>query len=516
MKKALIIIISFFIFSPKIFASGHINSMNIDVYVDENGTASFKEVWQINNNDTAYFERHFSDVKDAVVSDIIITDANGHTLAYQEKFNNKMPFVHTFQDKKDTKIIKFTTDGKENTITIEYKVDGIITRFDDVDGLNWYFLSSSAQEIDTLNIYISGSIPFSETTTALYGIGNVSSLFNEGKIHLFASNVATNSKIKLLASFTDTKFIKHQTREGTLLQYYNKVASSSPFKLYIQNLFSHIIVVVILCLIIILVITHLIYKFIKGSHNKRYRNILSHIKEYKIPELKDIDYNDSIPCSGNIYQIYFIASYYNLIKSDSSLIGAILFNWLLKGIIAINEKDGKYQLILLKKDKINSELDKELYAILESSSVKQSIDNNKLHRYAITHSDEILAWYNKVVSVVLKETYENNQAIVKGKKTILTKENYQMALEIQSLKKYLLNFNQVPRKTRLTESNYHNSLVISVLLGIDNNLCEEILRKNPDNEKAMILSQFQKVKNIYKNIYSIAKDESKNKKRKKS
>ena len=38
--------------------------------------------------------------------------------------------------------------------------------------------------------------------------------------------------------------------------------------------------------------------------------------------------------------------------------------------------------------------------------------------------------------------------------------------EIQGLKKYLLNFNQVPRKTELNEDLYQNLLVCAVLLGI--------------------------------------------------
>lgn len=519
MKKYLLLMLSIFLFTPKVFATNLINKMDIYVEISEDGNAFVTEEWQINNQNNTYYEKEFYEINGAVITDVVISDSNNSEYTYVDKFSTSKNLIYHVQGTKKNKLIKFMTNGREATIKIQYKVDGMITKFDDIEGINWYFLSTSKnEEIRVLNIYISGPIEFNETNTALYGIGsNVTNSYEEGKIHITSSDVLPNSKIKLIASIADYEFEHHLVIKENLKDYYDKVSSRSPLYGYIEVLFDNIVLIIIIFLVIVSLIIILIIKLTKRNKlNNDYKNIISFNKENVVSELKDTDYFDSVPCNNNLYKMYFLANYYNIIKNRSSLIGAILFKWILEGIIEIKKVDEKYQLIIRDDLKFKNELDQSLYNMLLNASINNTLDNNKLIRHALLNDESLIGWYDNVIKYVIKNEYKNGNVTVKGNKIILNKTLFNEAVKIQGLKKYLLNFNQVPRSTELTEELYKNLLVASILLRVDENLSQEILRKSPDNINASLLEEFSKVKKIYTNIYSTVYEEFKKKKHKRN
>lgn len=510
-KKILLIFISFFMFSPSCFALAKVNSMTINVKLDENGTALVEEVWQLNSQDNQNFEKNFIEIKDANIKDISISDSkNNYELV--KKYNKSKNFVYSIQESKNKEKIKFNTNGQETTINLQYMVEGMIKSFADFNALDWHFLSlESNQEIGSLNINISGPVGFNENNTALYGIGdNLSLNLSEGSIHVFASNLNAKANIRILASFTDLTYSKAIKENGKFLDYYNHIVNESPILKEIKKVLNSAIFIVISVIIIILILVALIYHFVKNkSLYNDYKEIIPYNKERSIGELNLVPYQDVIPCEGDIYKIYFFANYYNILKHRSSLIGAIMFKWILEGTLKITENDGKSAIIIADGKTFERDLDNELYNILKKASNNLVLDNKKLIRYCITENESIIKWYDKVVKESVQDEYNKQNIKVKGKKIVLNNNIYNEAVDIQGLKRYLLNFNQVPRKSELTEEVYRESLVLSILLGVDKNLYQEILRKNPDNELALALQEFSTVKYIYKNLYSSVYEEYK-------
>ena len=72
------------------------------------------------------------------------------------------------------------------------------------------------------------------------------------------------------------------------------------------------------------------------------------------------------------------------------------------------------------------------------------------------------------------------------------------------VKKYLLNFNQVPRQTELTQEGYKYLLIMAELLGIGTQVAKEILRKNPDNYMAKSLLDMEDAKFLFRGAYQAA------------
>lgn len=519
MKKIGIFIISFFLFTFNSEAMNLINNMNINVDILEDGSAHVVENWQINSQNNTYYEKNFYDMNGAVISDLVISDSNNAPYEYVNNFSKSSIRKYNYKDKKNSGVIRFTTNGQNATINLDYKVSGMITKFDDTFALNWYFLASrSLEEISIINIYIRGPVEFNSTNTALYGIGSeVTTSFEEGAIHIFSSNVQQKSKIKLMASISDYEFTNYLTEKGTLLENYEKIANKLPLFDYLEEVFSNVFILILIVILVIVIIGFGIYKLIhKNKISNDYKYIISYNKQAIPNDLNLVPYCDFIPCDNDFYKIYFLANYYNIIKHRSSLVGAFIFKWVYENIIELREEENKHYLVLKENLSFENSLDQELYNILVSAANNYILDSSKLKRYVMSTPDTLVSWYDNVIKSVIKDEYISRNIHVKGKKIYLNKILYDEALQIEGLKKYLLNFNQVPRQTELTENIYKNLLISSVLLKVDENLYQEILRKNPDNTAGLLLKKFVNVKDIYSNIYSTSIEEFRKQKKKRN
>lgn len=236
-KKLLLIIICFFAFSSNAFALAKVNRMDVEIAILEDGMAEITEVWQIGPQNNNYFEKNFYDVSKTKITDVSITEESGTSYLYIDKFNKDRNLVYNYQDSGKTKKIRFTTNNKEASLTIKYKVDGIITKYDDVSAINWNILSATnSLEIGILDVYISGFTEFNENNMALYGIGNnISCEFDKGKIHLFSSNVKSKTKIKIMASLADYEFSHHLVSKGKFQEKYEEYKAKTPIHAYIEE-----------------------------------------------------------------------------------------------------------------------------------------------------------------------------------------------------------------------------------------------------------------------------------------
>ena len=152
-KKLLLIIICFFAFSSNAFALAKVNRMDVEIAILEDGMAEITEVWQIGPQNNNYFEKNFYDVSKTKITDVSITEESGTSYLYIDKFNKDRNLVYNYQDSGKTKKIRFTTNNKEASLTIKYKVDGIITKYDDVSAINWNILSATnSLEIGILDV----------------------------------------------------------------------------------------------------------------------------------------------------------------------------------------------------------------------------------------------------------------------------------------------------------------------------------------------------------------------------
>lgn len=510
MKKILVFFISFFFCLTNAFALGKIDKVDTTVTIDAKGDAIVVEKWEVNKQDVNYFEKTFYDVENVTISDIKVDDANKSQYRSTDKWDEDIPFTYHLKDSGKTKKILFSTNGQKNTFTINYKVKGMISSFTDAIGLNWYFLSKTGKHsIGILNITIKGPVKFSENNVALYVIGNdIAPSFKDGTIQLFGSNVTNNQQLKVMTTFTDMKFENTSKVDTTFNEAYEKAKNGTNFlediRMYVTDEVIKVVLVVV-GIIIAFVIALKIYNALR-VHDEYYG--IDTINNRTIPKIDEVDYFENIPCNGDLYKMAFIAGYFKILKNRSDLVGALILKMVFENRATIVIDKNKPYIKFGNNQYFERRLDSDLYDILIQSSNFNVIDNSKLIRYSSEHYMRVMAWFNMGHNESINDEYSkgNIKRIKKVKQVrlILQDSIIEDGIKILGVKKYLLNFNQVPRKTELTSEGYKYLLIMAELLGIGELVGKEILRKNPDNAMAKTLMDLQKVKYIYKNMYSAA------------
>lgn len=508
-NKLIVLLISLICFIAPVSAQERINKVDMNVQVDDEGVALVTEEWDIKKQDNRIFTRMFNNAQDLKISDIKIVDKSLSTYKKVDDIKPDNTASFSYKNDKYKKYIYFTGDGIDKTVIIQYKIENIITAFSDRQAINWTIFSTDInQEIGTLNVYVSTSKALTEANTVMYAIGtNLSGKVETGRIHLYQSFINNKSDMILLANIAETKFTKVIKNKKDMDSYYKSLTSRSRIiTLIIEFLRENVelSIGILVGVILVVIIIMILINYIKWKNP--FNAFVPFGKDKTLGSLRNTPYHDAIPCGGDIYKMFFYSCLYNISKSRSNLIGAIMMKWIFDGILTIENENDKYSIKIKDGVIFDRDLDLKLYTMLKEASGNMVLDNNKLIRFALDNNEKVIDWYNQAIRESVRDEYLKRNITVNKKKILFNKVTHDDALKVQGLKRYLLNFNQVPRSTELNEQVYRYLIICSVLLGVDESFGKEILRKNPDNETAKKLLEFAHTKYLYENIYSQTMD----------
>ena len=518
MKKYIILILSFFAFIGSCSAI-EVTSENIDAVIKNDGSADVTINCTLLPQRESVYKIPFFNVENSKITNISIEDnLNSHYEEADSIEDNKALFYH-LDDQNFNKILEFSVISEEiTTFTIKFNISNVAVKFKDGRyGIDWFLISRIAgTNIGSLNATIKFEnedyISKIEKINFI-GISKSSQNINNNKITFNASSIDSTYNIRFLLLFNDgVNFDSSRSIKKDYNEFIDDAINGGDFKVvfysYSTKTFLTLAIAIIIVGILIIIGSFIFIRY--GTHDEYYG---MEIKDKKtINKSKDISYYDSVPCQGDLYKLFFVAGYFKILKNKSDFIGAILFKlYLNDNIELIPGKNGRN--IKLRNDmKIDRNLDQDLYNIMLEASDMKVISDIKLNRFSKKHFLRIMTWYNMGYSETITDEFNRNHATRGGKigKTtkIIFDDNFvDYGNKILSMKKYLLNFNQVPRQTALSEETYKLLLISAQMLGIGQQVAEEILRKNPNNIYAKKLLDFQNVNYIFKDIYAISLSE---------
>lgn len=507
-KKLLLIIFTILMFSPQVMAAT-IENMTIDITVDTNGDATITETWNLKSQNINELEKIWSG-DNLKISDIKITDQANTEFSSSKKFDKTKANIYTYTEDEIKKTLQFTVDGKDNTYNISYKIQGVISKYTDIEGFNYLLLSRTPQlNVSSLIAYVRFSTPLNESNTALYIHGSdASPIFKDGYIQIYSNSLKPKSQIRLMTTFNELNFPNAIPIKQTFNEYYEEVINTNEILEEIKHYLSNTTIKYILIAIIAILVLAFIIKFLtRFKKHDEYTGIITENKK-TVTKLEYINYHDSIPCNGDLYKIAFLAGYFKITKNRSNLVGAIILKWIYEGVAEIDYDKNRPYIKFKPTRTSDRKLDMDLYGILTSASTYNILDGSKLTRYASEHYLRVITWFNMGFNETISDEFSrgNIKKIKKFSKVqlVLTDKLIDEANKIQGLKRYLLNFNQVPRQTELTEQGYRYLLICAELLGIGYEVAKEILRKNPDNALAKQLLELSQARYIYKSLYQTA------------
>lgn len=515
MKNKIIILISLlFFFIPSVNAL-QVNSNSFSAVINNDGSADVTETFDfLGQRDTVYNLVLFN-VKDVKISDLSITDNLGSHYEYAKSLEDNKAFFYTLDDQGYKKILTYSVVSENTIITIKYKLSNVTVKFNDgTYGIDWFLVSRAAgHNIRTFNTSIkfeNEEILSKISKVDVVGVNKTSNVTTDKSLSFTYNDIDSTQSLRLLVSFAQgVTFTNAKSVDKAYAEYSDDIIDGrdlvATFYSYSTKNFLITFLLIVIGGLAILIGSIIYVRY--GTHDEYYG---METKDKKtINKIKDLAYYDSVPCQGDLYKIFFTAGYFKLLKNKSDMLGTILLKMYLNGNLElIPGKNGKN--IRLRNDEgIDRDLDQDLYNIMLEASDMKVISDTKFNKFAKEHFVRIMTWYNMGYSETITDEFNRGHVsrgskIGKTTKLIFDDNFVDYGNKILSMKKYLLNFNQVPRQTKLSEETYKLLLLSAQLLGIGEQLADEILRKNPNNIYAKKLKEFQSVNYIYEKIYAVS------------
>ena len=427
-----------------------INSIDMDIYVENDGDAQVTETWKCNTTQGTegyhpYYNLGNSEITDLTVKDNTKLYTTLDSWDVDETFDEKAYKCGINEISNGVEICWGVSKYGTNKYTVKYKISNFVAKLTDSQMMYWTLIPQDfSSSIGNIRIKVHSDKYF-EDTIDVWGYGNYGGLcyVNDGAIYMDSDGTLDTSEyMTFLAKFpsdtfstsnelnNDFNYYYQMAEEGSTK--YNKKRGSTiaSFFVGILNFILTILPFIIFSLIAVKSANSKSHGFKYGTPGK------------KIP--KDVPYFRDIPCNGDIFKVYYIAYQYGIVKKKTDILGAIILKWLKEGIIRTEQKNsGK----VFKKEEILIILGEE-----DDKKFDNELESSLFH--------------------MMREASED--------KYEATQELKDIALQIAGLKRFLLDYTLIQERKAIEVKLFEDYLIYAQILGIAKEVSKQFKELYPD------------------------------------
>ena len=483
--KILFVLIFAFIllFIPKGVEANSIQSISMDIFVDDNGDAYVTETWNCKVTQGTEVYHPYYNLGNSVIKDLSVSEGN-------TKYT-KMSYWNTsgtLESKAYKCGINQIPNGIElcwgiseygsHTYTVKYTITNFVSETTDSQMIYWtlipYDFSNSIG-----NMYIKIHTNFEiEDTIDVWGYGNYggTAYVYDGYIEMQSDGaLATDEYMTILVKFPIGTFNTTNKLDDDFEYYYDMAEEGTTQ--YIESDSVDFDVIITFIVIVGLIIMEIIFSNMTPSKKFDYGTAGK-----KIP--KDVPYFRDIPCQKDIFRAYYIGHRYGIIKNKTDILGAIILKWLKEGQIRIEEKEigiifKKENTVIVLKE-TNPEIftetkEKELFKMLYDASKDGYLESKEFEKWCEKCYSRILSWFDEIIKEqenklveqgLIEEKEKTTLKIFKTKTYHATPELKQEALELAGLKRYLNEYTLIKEREAIEVQLFEEYLIFAQIMGI--------------------------------------------------
>lgn len=495
--KKIIKILFIFLFAFILFSIGNrveantIQSISMDIFVDNNGDAYVTETWKCNVMEGTEVYHPYYNLGMSVIKDLTVMDGNTQY--------TKLPYWDTsgtLESKANKCGINQVSGGIElcwgiskygsHTYTAKYTITNFVSETADAQMIYWtlipYDFSTSIG-----NVYIKIHTNFEiEDTVEVWGYGNYggTAYVYDGYIEMQSDGtLATDEYMTILVKFPLGTFNTDNKLDDNFKYYYDMAEENSTE--YKKSFFEVVVIVInIIRYFLYLMLPYIFWTILFIVITKpRSKNKFDYgIEGKKIPS--DVSYFRDIPCKKDIFRAYYIGYKYDIIEKKTDLLGAIILKWLKDSIITLQQKETglifkKENTVIVLKE-TNPEIftepkEKELFKMLYIASKDGYLENKEFEKWCEVSYAKILSWFDQIIVNEEKKLVEeglieikerSKLKIFKNKVYVATPELKQEALELAGLKRYLNDYTLIKEREALEVQLFEEYLIFAQIMGI--------------------------------------------------
>lgn len=484
-----------------------INSISMDIFLDDEGNASVTEVWECYATEGTEVYHPYYNLGNSKITDLIVSDSKGEytTLSYWDTSGD-------LEDKAYKCGINKISDGVElcwgiseygyHTYTAKYKISNFVSELTDSQMIYWTLIPRNFSD-SIGNAYIKIHSNFNiDDSVGVWGYGNYggTAYVYDGYIEMQSDGSLSKSEyMTILVQFPLETFKCNNKLGNDFEHYYNMAEDGATHYTYEDDSFETIstriaVVVMFICFwgFIFSVIGYIIF---------------SNLKHYDFgPEGKKITKNApyfrDIPCNKDLYRAYFVANEYNILKNKNDIAGAIILKWIKDGIISVRQetkgkilkKEEAVITIINENPEIANKNEQKLFDLLCKQSIlevagNKTVDNEKLKKWCEDHYERVFSWFDSVLKEEKDKLVEEG-LLIKKKATFLKIFKYDIyeisqelredAVQIAGLKRFLLDYTLIKEREAIEVHLFEEYLIFAQMLGIAKKVAKQFSELYPD------------------------------------
>lgn len=498
MKKIIFILTVFLV--PSIVMANEIKDINMNIYIDSEGTAYVTEIWDVTASEKTEFYKQYKNL------------FNSNIIDYRVSMNEKdfelvdWDIDKSFNEKAYKCGYNYIEDGTElcfgisnygnNTYTLRYNITNFI--YNTSDGYQmayWNLIQKSSDRIDQVYIRIYSDFKYEDTLDVWgYGKYGAPTYVSDGVIEVSSEEALTSDEyITILVKFPKDTFNVSETLDKTFDEYLTMANEGA--ELYksndngnsIINIISALIGFIFPCLVIYLAILFSI------------RNGYGYINNKKINKKEVLPFRD-IPCNKDMYYANTLISLNSTLFApykETNILGAIILKWVDEDKIRfINETKGVFdknnsKIDLTIKPTFDIRLEEELFDMMYAASNDGILETKELEKWCRKNYTKFLELFTRIKQVGIERLKSENH-IYKRKdkkeckcKNVMDDTLYEETIKLYGLKKFLVDFSRIGTREVLEVHLWNEYLTFAYLFGIADKVTKQLKNLYPEVVQCM-------------------------------
>lgn len=500
MKRTFKFVILFiFIFSlAKQVNANSISSINMDIYLSDTGDATITETWQTYLDEGTENYHPYFNIGNSKIIFNSVKDDRGTTYNYNSNWN----IDNSFEIKKNT--FGIYNSGNEydlcwgiseygnRTYTLNYTIQNFLyNTTDNYQILYWTLIPKGmSSSVDKVYIKVHANNNFSDDLP-VWGYGNYggTAYVYNGIIEATSpeKGLSTDQYMTILVKFSSNTFNTTNSIDKSWDEVYSEAKKGATA--YKENDNSFMSILSNFLYIIVAVLVFVPY----ALSAKRKKNHMISGKD----ELKDVLPFRDIPFGEDYFYTNYLAQEYDLISTDTNILGAMFLKWIKNNYLTIStEEKGIFKTkttkFIINPNSINQITDPnelKLWDIINKAAVDNILEDNEFKKYCKKNYQTLLNLFDNINDNIDKNLKNNNAFIttVEIKKTFGTSKKYtatsklnEDARKLAGLKVFFKDFTSLNEKQPIEVKQWREYLIYAQILGMAEQVAKEFKKFYPD------------------------------------
>ena len=496
MKKIIYGMFIFLISSTLVHASNDIYSIDMDIYLDEQGNANITEVWDVKGSDGSEWYKVYTNMGNIDLANFTVS-MDGMKLTKKvwdvdENLSEKKGYYGVNTTSNGFELCFGKYDYKRHKFTLKYTLTNMVFNTEDAQVVyNTFIDRLSSVNFENFHVKISSYYKFPDNLD-VWGYGYKGYAYvKDGVIEASNEGNMNGNYVVLLVKFPSETFdtnigyssyqtfndVYNRAEQGTFDYDYDEEESS-----FLETLFSIIIALAPFIFVVIGIVA--VSKSGYGYINKK------KIDKKETPFFRDI------PCNKDIYYANTLTKL-NLELfgkyKETNILGAIMLKWVREDKIKFikEEKSGilgkeKSSIDLRLNPTFDNALEKELFDTMYKASGDGILETKELEKWARKNYSKFFDLFKRIDKVELLKLEKEGHLYKRKDKNECKKRNvmddtiYNESVKLYGLKRFLDEFSRMDTKEVLEVKLWDEYLMYAYIFGIADKVAKQLKNLYPE------------------------------------